>query len=355
MFDIGYYLPLDKLYYGNSVGTWLQALLLIGLFYLGSKLLFYFITRIVERLAAKTKNTLDDLIVSLIKKPSVFFVTLVGVKIGFDMLSFSESFTTFVDHVITFIFAFAIGWLIARIVDAIIAEYLEPLTKKTDNDLDDQIVPIVRKITKFIIIIVALLIGLDNIGYDITALIAGLGIGGLALAMASKETIGNFFGGLTVFADKMFKRGDRVKVAGYDGFVEEIGIRSTRVRTFDGSMVIVPNAMFTTDAIENVSEEPTKKTTVTLGVTYDTPPKKLDLAKKLIKDLLKKQKGIKEDPIVVFSNFNSSSLDIMVIYHITDKKNFLAIRDEVNMNILKAFTKNKIEFAFPTQTIHLQK
>ena len=136
--------------------------------------------------------------------------------------------------------------------------------------MDDQLLPVVRKGLRATIWILGILVALNNAGYNVGALLAGLGIGGLALAMAAKDTVANIFGGVTIFTDKPFKINERIKLGGFDGTITEIGIRSTRLKTLEGRVVTIPNAKFTGGMVENVSMEPSRKVVLNLGLVYDT-------------------------------------------------------------------------------------
>jgi MscS family membrane protein len=187
--------------------------------------------------------------------------------------------------------------------DALVKEYLAPRVSGTDSDLDDQLLPIARKGVKVTVWAIAIVVGLNNAGYDVGALIAGLGLGGLAFAMAAKDSVANLFGGFTVFTDKPFTIHDRIVVNGFDGTVEEIGIRSTRLKTLAGRIVTIPNAVFANEAIENISSEPGRKITVDLGLTYDTTAEQLENAMKIIKEIALANEDIENDNIVFYLSF----------------------------------------------------
>jgi len=164
------------------------------------------------------------------------------------------------------------------VIDALFEEYLVPLAEKTETTLDDQLLHVVRKLLRFVIWALGVIIGLNNAGYNVGALLAGLGIGGLALAMAAKDTVSNIFGGFTIFTDKPFQIGDRIRIDGFDGTVEEIGMRSTRLRTLAGTLVTIPNSRFSDSSVECVSAEPSRKVVATLGLTYDMSPGQMQQA-----------------------------------------------------------------------------
>ncbi len=258
------------------------------------------------------------------------------------------------NHGFWFVVILVVTWFIARLLEALIDEYLTPIVKKSESDIDDQLLPVARKAIKYAIWILGIIIALNNAGFNVGAVLAGLGIGGLALAMAAKDTVANFFGGFTIFTDKPFVLGDRIKVAGYDGFVQEVGLRSTRIKTLAGTILTVPNMKFTDNIVENVTLEPSRKVTLNLGLTYDTPEDKIQLAIDILKDIIANTEGAEDNVPVGFNSFGDFSLGIIFIYYIKKEADILQVQTDVNMQILKRFNENKLEFAFPTQSILAQ-
>jgi len=245
--------------------------------------------------------------------------------------------------------------LVVRLVDALIVEYLTPLVKKTDADLDDQLLPIVRKSLKAVIWTVAIVVGLNNAGYDVGALIAGLGLGGLAFAMAAKDSVSNLFGGITVFTDKPFKMNERIQIDGYDGTIVDIGLRSTKLKTLAGRIVTIPNHKFTDSYIENVTSEPSRKMSVTLGLTYDTKPEDIQKATDILKEINQKCEYTEDNCVAYFESFGDFSLNVSFTYYVKSETDYWFLGpNEMNMKILERFNEEGIEFAFPTQTIFNQ-
>jgi len=197
-----------------------------------------------------------------------------------------------------------------------------------------------------------IVIGLNNVGFDVGAVIAGLGIGGLALALAAQDTVKNIFGGIMVYVDKPFKVGDRIQIHGYDGFVEEVGIRSTRLRTLEGRLVTLPNAHFSDEAVENVTLEPSRKVVVNLGLTYETSPEKMERAIEILKEISTENSDLEENHLVSFNNWGDFSMGIMYIYFIKPTSDILQTQTDINMAILKRFNAEGLDFAYPTQTIY---
>ncbi len=193
--------------------------------------------------------------------------------------------------------------MVTRVLDAVYREYLVPIAEKSENDLDDQLMPILQKGTKLAVWSIGIIVALNNAGYDVGALIAGLGIGGLALAMVAKDTASNVFGGFTIFSDRPFKLHDRVKVAGFDGTVIDIGVRSTRLNTLEDRVVTIPNSTFADSAVENVSLEPSRKVVLNLGLVYDTTPEQMRRAMTILKDLAAANEAAEENVSMVSTRF----------------------------------------------------
>ncbi len=340
-------------FYNNTIGEWAIALAIILGSVIIAKLTFFMISKVVKKITKRSKSKLDDLIVDMIEEPIVFAIIIAGVWYGLNFLSLNEWWQNFVGKVYYILIIFNIAWMITRLFDALVDEYLSPLVKDSDSDLDDQLLPIARKGIKVTVWIIALVVGLNNAGYDIGALIAGLGIGGLALAMAAKDSVANLFGGFTIFTDKPFTIHDRIKADGFDGTVEEIGIRSTRLKTLEGRIVTIPNALFASESIENVSSESRRKMVLDLGLTYDTTPEAMQKAMEVLQEIAKNNKSVdNKDVVAAFTEFGDSAMIIRFIYYIIKGEGIYATISAMNMEILKKFTENKFDFAFPTQTIY---
>lgn len=343
---------LAKEFYHNTVGDWFISLLIILAAVIFGKILYWFFGRIIKKLTSKTKTKIDDILVDMIEEPIVLAITIAGLWYGLNRLEFTEWWQEWMGKIYHILLAINITWFIARLVDAIIEEYIVPLTEKTESDLDDQILPIVKKGLRSIIWILGIIVALNNAGYDVGALIAGLGIGGLALAMAAKDSVSNIFGGVMVFTDKPFKVGDRIKIGGYDGTITEIGIRTSRLKTLEGRIVTIPNAQFTGNMVENVSLEPSRKVVSNLGLIYNTTPEQIELAMNLLKDISSKNSNLEDNYLVSFNNFGDFSLGILYIYYIKKEADILQTQTDINLSILKSFNENGLEMAFPTQTIY---
>ena len=305
-----------------------------------------------ERNAGVIAVLLRDFAASII--PLAFAV---GLRIGLAFLNMNEAVAVFAGTVVSVMFITAVAWTLYCLVDVVDFWLMRP-ARKTRTKMDDMLAPMVRKSLRVTIVVLTLLqIATTLSDKPLTSLLAGLGVGSLAIALASQETLKNFFGSLVIFADKPFELGDRVVVDGSDGVVELVGFRSTRIRTLDGHLITVPNGELANKMIRNISRRPYIKRVANLTLTYDTPPEKVQRAVDIIKELLADHEGMSPDfpPRVIFNEFNAASLNILVIYWYTppDYWKAMAFGEKFNMELLRRFNAEGIDFAFPTQTLYL--
>ncbi len=346
---------LDKTFYGNTMLQWAVSLAIIAGAYIFSKLLYWIFKNLIKKATSKTKSDLDDVFFEMIERPIILAVVLAGFWYGIKHLTMPAGFSDFINRIFYIAITFDVSWLIVRLVDSLIQNYLAPLVEKTDSDLDDQLLPIIRKSLKATIWIIAAVVGLNNAGYNVGTIVAGLGLGGLAFAMAAKDSVANLFGGVTVFVDKPFKINDRIIIGGFDGTVKEIGIRSTRLKTLAGRMVTIPNKKFTDSFIENITSEPSRKVSFTLGLTYNASSDNMQRALDILGGIIKENNSTEETYYAGFTVFGAFSLDILFIYYITQGEDILGVQTDINKEILTKFNNENLEFAFPTQTIFSSK
>ncbi|MBC8494953.1 mechanosensitive ion channel family protein [archaeon] len=346
---------LEHTYFGNTLIRYLVFIIIIIIAAVVGKIVFYISRNVLQKKAARTKNRIDDLLVQTLEKPLVFLIFIIGLSIALKTLTFSSSADTFFGNVVEIILTIDIFWFVIVFIDALIVNYVAPLTAKTKSDLDDVLLPVVRKIVKVTITCLAIIIIFDNFGYDVTSLIAGLGIGGLAFALAAKDMLANLFGGVTIMTDKPFKLGDRIKIESYDGIVEDIGLRSTRLKTLDGFQLVVPNATIANSILENVTKEKSRKVKMNIGVEYSTSMQKMKEAKKIIEEIVIKNEDTDDKSIVSFNMFGESALNFLIIYWIKNLDNILNAQHNINMEIKRRFEKAKINIAFPSTTVYLKK
>ncbi|MEM7602359.1 MAG: mechanosensitive ion channel family protein [Verrucomicrobiota bacterium] len=345
---------LGKEFYGNSVVDWLIAMLIIVAAVLLGKVVYWVFQTIVRRFTAKTETKVDDIIIDLVEEPIAFGLIVSGVWVGLATLTLPEWFHDKLGNVAQVLIVLAIAWMLTRLSDALFREFFRPLVEKSDNDLDDQLLPIAQKSMKTIIWVLGVIIALNNAGYDVAALLAGLGIGGLALAMAAQDSVKNVFGGFTIFTDLPFTVNERIQVGSFDGTVREIGVRSTRLRTLDGRQVTIPNSHFADAPVVNVSSEPSRKVVSNLGLTYDMSPTQMETAMETLRAIADGNEDIEDGPAIGFNAFGDFAMNIIFVYFIKKGGDILGTQTAVNLEILKQFNEKGLEMAFPTQTILAQ-
>ena len=251
----------------------------------------------------------------------------------------------------------ALFWLFLLLI-GILDVYLKRWAASTESTIDDMLAPIVGKTLRLFIVVIGGIIIIQNLtGLKIGPLLASLGIGGLAVALAAKDSIANFFGTLTILFDKPFQVGQRITLDKYDGTVENVGFRSTRIRTLTGNLVTIPNDKLVNSSVENIGERPHIRWLTNIGITYDTPPDKVEIAVQIIREILENHEGMKEDfpPRVFFNGFNDWSLNIMVVvwYHPPNYWDYQAWLQNTCLEIMRRFEAEDIDFAFPSRTIYL--
>lgn len=327
--------------------------LLIGLILM--KIFQFFLDNYVRRLAQKTKFTWDDDLVDGIEKPSGYIFLLAFFYLTYSNLQFSVSISHFLAVTLEIALSFAIVWLFYNLAE-VFSKYLGVLTSKTETELDDQLIPLIRKTLRFFVVVMGVIAILQNNGYNVASLIAGLGIGGLAVALAARETLANFFGSLTIFLDRPFKIGDWIKTGNVEGTVEEVGFRSTRVRTFYNSLVSVPNSNLANMDIDNLGLRKYRRLKTILNLTYSTTPEQMEAFVEGIKAIVKANKHFRQDYYEVhFNSFGAHSLDVLVyvFFDVPDWSTELQQRHNFLLEILRLAKEVGVEFAFPTQTLHM--
>ena len=347
---------LSKEIYGNTLLKWgLSIVIVVSTLFL-SRILYMFISKVLKKKAESSNSKIDDIVIDSIEKPLIFGMIIGGIWYSIIQLTLPIKITGAVTKVYYILIVFNITWFIVKTLDAIIQEYLAPIFQKNEhNNLGNEMIPIIRKSIKSGVWVISGMIALKNAGYDVGALLAGLGIGGLAFALAAQDTISNLFGGVTVFTDRPFKVGDRIKITGIDGFVREIGIRSSKIQTLEGRMVTLPNSVFAKNPIENISSEPTRKVILNIGLLYSTTKEEIEKSMKMLKEIVYNELGTENECVVFFTNFGAYSLDLQIIYYIKKDADIPDTQSRINLEILKKFNDEKIGFAYPTQTIYCEK
>lgn len=340
----------DQPVLGQPVHAWIVALGIAAGGWVLGQLLYWVSARVLRRLAKRTSSRLDDIIVSTLQGPAVVAVTLLGFFIGYGNLEFPDQVDKWLLHAFRAAITLCVTWLVVRIVQALLREYLFPYAKRSGSQMDESLLPTVLRTVGLVLWGLGAVVALNNVGYDISALLAGIGISGLALAMAAKDTVANVFGGITVFADRPFRVGDRIRIEGFDGTVMHVGIRSTRLRTIEGPVVVIPNFKFTDTVLANVSAENARRVRHELGLVCETSPADMEKAIALLGAIVKDhQDDLLPEHTASFQAFRDWSLTIVFIYHIRKVRDVDAVQSRVNLDVLRRFAEQGLAFAYPTQ------
>ena len=342
---------LNKVVFGNTIQQWIIAFLVLIVSFLLVKILYWIFSSVFKNITSKTKTNLDDILLKNLQKPLTNLVVIGAYYFSVSYLHFDKNIESVLINIAYLFFTITLTSIVSKIIDALISEVILPISKKTETSFDNHLIPVIQKAVRAIIWSLGIVIGLDNIGFDITAMIAGLGIGGLALALAAQDSVKNIFAGIMIFLDKPFKINDRIKIDGHDGTVEEVGLRSTRIRTLEGRIVTIPNCTFTDNSVINVTSQPALKVKINLGLTYDTNEEQMQKAIDILQDIVKGQDAITNDYAAGFNEFGDFSLNILFMYYVKPESHWLDTQTLVNKEVLRRFNKEGLDFAFPTQTI----
>lgn len=335
----------------NTPENWLIALAIFAGSILASRLLYLFSTKLLKRIFAKIRGKLAYIITDTLEEPAAMLVVMAGFFWAQRRLSFDEAVDASISKIMFFLSIVVMTWAIERLLKDLIDQYLVPFAERSESKLDDQLMPILRNASSFIIWSLGIIIALDNVGYNVGTIIAGLGIGGLAFAFAAQETISNVFGGLTVFFDAPFRIGDRIKIAGYEGWVRELGLRSARLETLDGRRLTMPNSLFSKNVIENVSSEPATRVLETVGLACDQGAETIERAISIMGDLFKADPGLDEKSTAWFRDVGDSSWNIQVVLWIRKDADYAGTISRFNVDMVRAFGKEGIEFSLPVRML----
>ncbi len=341
--------------FGNPLWQYLASLIYIVLAFYVSKLLDYVIQVQLKKWAAKTQTRFDDLMLDLLHGPVKIIAFVVLLHIGLRVFAWPAWASSFISNGLKLVVACSLTYVAIKFIDLLMGLWKQRVESTQEAMLDMHLFPVIRKTLKIFVLIISVLVTSQNLGMNVTGLLASLSIGGLAVGLAAQDTLSNLFGAVAIFADKPFRVGDRVQLDSIDGTVEVIGLRSTRVRNLDGFLVTIPNKNMASANIVNVSKRPNIKTVMNIGVTYDTSSAQIERAMQIINEIYRPHSKT-ADLLVAFNKFDSSSLNIMVVHwwNSTDYNEYLAGFQKLNLELKRRFDAEAINFAFPSQTVYLR-
>lgn len=362
---------LNQVIFGNTLKSYVLffGILLFGLVlkkliskYLGRMLFVFF-----QKLSKEVKV---DKFLDLLLKPIEFLITIIVLYVAINQLSYPLDLVIFkrtinkalytvriievLDKVFLLLIIFSSFRILLRLVD-FVSHVFAYKASLTESKTDDQMVPFLQELTKIVVIIIGVFVVMGAVfNMNIAAIIAGLGIGGIAIALAAQDTLQNLLGSFTIFADRPFVVGDFVHVLGYDATVEKVGFRSTIVRTVDKTLVIIPNKKMIEGPLENLTLRNLRRVKFNVGILYGTPPQTIKKICEEIKQYIDERHETNMDTHVNFDSFGESSLNIQVLYYIeiVDYAIYLIIKEEINFKIMEIVLENGADFAFPSRTLY---
>jgi MscS family membrane protein len=365
---------LNQVIWGNTIKGYLLFVGLLLLCVLLRKLFSRLLSRLLLTLFGRFGKELNaKVFVDMLVKPVEFFISLWLIYVAVNQLNYplNESIYTrktlvdkveilktitiiqVVDKLFLLLIIIALFWIALRIID-FIAHVFAYRASLTESKEDDQLVPFVKELVKITTVTIGFFVMLGYVfEINVLTLITGLGIGGIAIALAAKESLENLLGSFTIFVDKPFVVGDFVKVNGVEGTVEKVGFRSTRIRTAEKSLVTMPNKKMIDTPLENMTVRNYRRIKFNIGLTYNTPVEDIRAIADKITTYINSHPQTNDDAIVTFENFGSSSLDLQVLYYIQmmDYNPYLKVKEEINFKIIEIVQQSPGDFAFPTQTV----
>ncbi|MBT6869229.1 mechanosensitive ion channel family protein [archaeon] len=337
-------------YLGNEYVV--SVLILLGSALLALLLIFIF-KNYLERFAAKTETELDDLILERVKRPFFYLILAQGLKLALFNLQFNNQYlTSLVNTLMALVFVF----ILSRIVDVIIDVWGHTFAAKTETKLDEVLLPLFHKFSKVIFIVVALMWVLNIWNVNITPYLAGVGISGIVIGLALQDSLKNIIGGVSLILDDSLKIGDKIKLeSGEVGEVFDVGLRSTKMRTYDNEILTIPNGYLANTRVQNYTQpNPKMRVYVDFGVEYGTNP---DKVKKIILTALKNVEKVLDDPVpaVQFVSMGDSALNFKLYFWVKNWKDAYSKKLEATDLVYKTLNKAKIGIPFPTQTVFVKK
>ncbi len=344
---------LDEKYYGNTVQQYLIALAIVAGGLVVLRVVRQFILKRLQKWASKTENKFDDYIVGAIEKFGLPIFNLFLFYSALSYLNWSARVVRIIDGALIV----AVTFYGVRFVSAIIRLGLESYINRQEKG-EEKLKQLngIMLIINAVVWTVGILFLFDNLGYNVTAIVTGLGIGGIAIALAAQNILGDLFNYFVIFFDRPFEVGDFVVVDDKKGTVEHIGIKTTRVKSLSGEQVIFSNSDLTKSRIHNFKQMERRRVLFSIGVTYQTPHEQLEQVPGLLKSIIEEHKKVTFDR-AHFATLGNFSLNFEVVYYIeTGEYNpYMDIQQRINFRIMKEFAARKIEFAYPTQTVFVNK
>jgi len=347
---------LNQFLHSDSMSRVLGAILVILLALLFKRIFARITVFFLRKLTSKTSNVIDDHLVKALGGPVEFVFVLIGLYAASNILAFPPSVDLIVGRILRSLTLFTLFWFAYRAAE-VFSVFFKRYTESTESKFDDMLVNFVSNALRVVIIILGA-ITIAQVWFDeIAGILTGLGLGGLAFALAAQDTAKNLFGSITIMLDRPFAIGDWIQTPHVEGTVEEIGFRSTRVRTFAQALVTIPNSVMSNDPITNWSKMGKRRITYRLGISYDTEPEQLQKCVEGIRQMLKNHPEIHPETIFVyFEKFGENALELFFYFFTktTNWQKYLEVQQDVNFKVMQILNDYGVSVAFPSRTVYLQ-
>jgi len=331
---------------GEPLWKYLASLIYILLAFYVAKLIDFFARVWMKKFAERTATRLDDLLLQLFAGPIKVVVFVVLLNIGLNILEWQPRVRLYLSKGLVIVVAASLTYLAIKVVNFALDLWRGRIAHETDRRFNNQLFSMLRKSLNTFIIILAIMVAAQNIGINITAAITSLSIGALAVGLAAQDTLANLFGAVAVFADKPFSVGDQIKLDSIEGMVEDVGLRSTRVRNSEGQLVAIPNKMIGNAAITNMTRRPSIKTVMNLLLPRALPSPKIKRALEILKEIYRSH-PMTQQAWISFNQFSGANINVMIVHWWkgTDYEKYLAGIQEMNLAVKERFDAEEISLA----------
>jgi MscS family membrane protein len=332
------------------------AAIIFLVFLIASKAFVFIVERIVLAVTAKTKTKLDDMLVERTNKPMSWLLIFIGLRIALEYLDMQNVLSDVIYRGNNSLIYIGVGVVISAVLVTMIDHWGTKVAKKTKSTIDDALIPLFRKTVKFIVFIMIAIMVLDLWGINVAGILAGVGIAGLALGFAVKDSLANIFGGISLIIDKTFNVGDKVELDdGTVGVVKDVGVRATRIKTYDNEVIVIPNGFLANSRIKNHHlPDMQARVKIDFTIAYGEDPEK---AKKVVLEEIKNIKDVLKDPkpFVKLNDMGDFSLNMSAFFWVDDLSKKFPKKEEATYKIYKLLSKKRIDIPFPTQTVYVKK
>lgn len=344
---------LEQTYFGNTILQWGMALVVALVVLVTIRIVKAFAVRRLRKLAGRSQTDIDDLIVDLLASTKFFLILALALYAGSMMLDLPGDSRGFVTNAAVLVLLLQATLWGNYLIKYLVSQFVE--SRLEEDASTATMVNAFGFVARLIFFSVVFLVALGTVGFDISAMVTGLGIGGVAIALAVKDILSDLFASLTIALDRPFSLGDFITTGDYAGTVEDIGLKTTRVRSNTGEQLIFSNTDLLNSRLRNYKRMDERRALMNLGVTYDTPPDKLAAIPTILQEIIDAHELTRFDR-AHFAEFGPSSLDIQVVYWVTrpDYKTFMDTKEAINMEVYKRFADEEIDFAFPSQTLYVE-